>query len=297
MPLSRRKLPLNALRAFEATGRHCHMRQAAEELGVTHAAISRQIRLLEESLGTRLFDRAHNRLSLTSAGQRLLTAVSDSFDRIAETTLYLDPETMSGPLVWASTPSATTTWLIDIIGTFQRKYPEVESRLVMIEPNAREIPRDVDVAICYGEPGQAHLQTEEIYREQFFPACSPELLHRDKPIQRPEDLALYPFISDRLDRWPRWYQSLNLPMPKPASHFRVVHAYQAIDAAKKGLGVVMADRLETAQEISQGNLIRLFRHTMPAEQAIYLAYPQPPKLTLRTRLFIDWLKESLAELV
>ena len=105
MPMSRRNLPLNALRGFEVAARHCHLREAALELGVTHGAVSRQIRLLEETLGVELFDRSHNRLTLTSAGRRLMAAVGDAFDQITESTLSLDPESMAGTLVVAATPS------------------------------------------------------------------------------------------------------------------------------------------------------------------------------------------------
>ncbi|KKL56418.1 hypothetical protein LCGC14_2245580, partial [marine sediment metagenome] len=113
------------MRAFEAAAKHCHMRKAADELGVTHGAISRQVKQLEQRLGTELFDRSNNRLALTSAGIRLLQVVAEALDSITEATVCLDPESMAGSLVIASTPSISVGWLLRVIGEFSRQYPEV----------------------------------------------------------------------------------------------------------------------------------------------------------------------------
>jgi LysR family glycine cleavage system transcriptional activator len=128
------------------------MRQAAQELGVTHGAVSRQVKQLEEVLGVDLFNRSHNRLNLTAAGRRLMSTVGDALDRITESTLYLDPESVAGSLVVGATPSIITGWLLGLIRRFNERYPEIELRVVNLDPQASDLPAEISVAICFGEP-------------------------------------------------------------------------------------------------------------------------------------------------
>ena len=130
-----RPMPLNTLRAFEAVGRHSHVRKAAEELHLTHAALSRQVRILEQQLGTPLFTRANNRMQLTSAGRRFLTVVQKALDTLESGVLHLNPESLSGELVVAVTPTISVNWLPGVIKGFASRYPEVELRFVTIEPH------------------------------------------------------------------------------------------------------------------------------------------------------------------
>ena len=134
MDISRRNLPLNALRSFEVAARHCHLRRAAEELGVTHGAVSRQIRQLEAQLDTCLFDRSNNRLTLTQEGRRLALAVGEALDRLTEGALSVDPGSLPGELVVAAPPSISACWLLAMIGDFNRSYPEIAIRLDNINP-------------------------------------------------------------------------------------------------------------------------------------------------------------------
>ena len=111
MEISRRNLPLNALRAFEVAARHCHLRRAAEELGVTHGAVSRQIRQLEEQLGVALFDRSGNRLQLTQEGSRLARAVGEALDTLTEGALSVNPESLPGELVATLPVANNLPWI------------------------------------------------------------------------------------------------------------------------------------------------------------------------------------------
>ena len=182
MILSRRNLPLNAMRAFEVAARHCHLRRAAEELGVTHGELSRQVKQLEETLGVALFDRSHNRLAINLGGRALLAGVVEGLDKIAESMLYLDPESMSGSLVVASTPAISAGWLVSVRGAFSRNYPEIELRLLNIAPEQRELPSEIDIAICYGSPKAGQRDIIELFRERYSPVCSPALLRAEQPI-------------------------------------------------------------------------------------------------------------------
>lgn len=295
MPVSRRKLPLNALRAFEATARHCHLRRAADELGVTHGAVSRQVRQLEEQLGAQLFDRSHNRLTLTPAGRRLMVSVGDAFDRIAESTLYLDPDSMAGQLVIATTPSIAVGWLFAMIRGFSLKYPEIELRLINIEPRQRQLPPEVNVAICFGEPESSQHVTQELFRERYFPVCSPGLLRDGEPINQVADVLRYPLIHDQHGRWQRWLANLGLQASAAPNNIYLPDAFQVISATREGCGIGLADRIEVARDLRSGNLLALLEETVEAQQSHYLVTEQPQRMSVRARLFAEHIRRELAE--
>ena len=293
MPVSRRNLPLNALRAFEATARHCHLRRAADELGVTHGAVSRQVRLLESRLGVELFDRSHNRLSLTAAGRRLMLVVGEALDRITESTLYLDPESMAGSLLVAATPSISIGWLLAMIREFSQRYPEIELRLINIEPQQRELPPEVNVAICFGEPDSSVRVVRELFRERYFPVCSPGLLRDNAPINRASDLLSYPLIHDQHGRWQRWLANHSLQAVDAQNNLYLQDSFQVISATREGCGIGLADRIEIARDLRSGNLIALRDDTVEARQSHYLVTDLPHRMTVRARLFAEHIVREL----
>ena len=293
MPASRRGLPLNALRAFEVAARHCHLRRAAEELGVTHGAVSRQVRQLEDNLGVALFERAHNRMTLTTAGRRLWGVVSDALDRITEGTLYLDPESMAGSLVVAATPSITTGWLFAAIRDFSDRYPEIEIRVVNIEPEQRELPPEANVAVCFGEPEGAHWVVRELFRERQFPVCSPGLLRADQPVNTAADLLQYPLIHDRHGRWQRWLADHGLEAGDAHSQLYVRESFQMLQAARERCGVGLADSIEVANDLRTGRLVALSEDAVEARQSHYLVTEPARRITARGRLFAEHLLREL----
>ena len=293
MALSRRNLPLNALRAFEVAARHCHLREAAQELGVTHGAVSRQVRQLEEVLGVALFDRGHNRLTLTSAGRRLMQTVGDAFDRISESTGYLDPESMAGSLVVAATPSISSGWLLSVLRQFTVTYPEIELHLTSIEPQQRDLPADVEVAICFGEPDAPQRAVRELLRERYFPVCSPALLRAGETVGQARDLLSYPLIHDRHNRWQRWLALHSLDVAAARQNLYLEDAFLALNAVREGCGIGLADRIEVYRELRSGSLVALSDDTVEARHSHYLVTDQDQRMSARARLFADHLLRLL----
>jgi LysR family glycine cleavage system transcriptional activator len=291
--LNRRNLPLNALRCFEAAARHCHLRQAARELGITHGAVSRQVRILEKALGSELFERTHKRMQLTAGGQRLLHVVRDALDRVTEAALYLDPQSMAGNFTIATTPSISVYWLIRVMGEFSRSYPEIELRMVNIEPRLRVLPTDVDVAICFGAPDAPRHQVRELYRESFFPVASPRLLAGARPIDRPRDLLAFPLIHDRHGQWPRWFEAQGLAGVRGSRNLFVQEAFQAVIAAREGFGIAITDRIEVAADLRDGTLVRLSDGVVDGPHPIVMVSNAEDRLSLRARVFIDHLLKAL----
>jgi LysR family glycine cleavage system transcriptional activator len=281
------------MRAFEVAARHCHIRKAAEELGVTHGAVSRQVKQLENSLGIELFDRRHNRLALTSAGVRLQSVIEESLDRLAEAAVHLDPLSLQGSLIIASTPSITMGWLLRVIGEFSTKYPEIELSLVNVDPQQRDLKADIDVAICYGKPEAGQRQVQELFRERYFPVCSPALLSPERPIEKAKDLQTYPLLHDRHGHWQRWLASFQLEQKKSAQRLYFQDTFQVISAVREGIGIGLADRIEVNADLRNGNLIALFNDGVLAEQSHYLVTDRKERITARASLFVDHLERSL----
>ena len=293
MLLTRRNLPLNALRAFEAAGKHRHMRRAADELGVTHGAISQQIKILEQTLQVKLLKRENNRLSLTTAGERLLKSVQEGFDRITEGALYLDPDSMSGEIIIAVTPSISMNWLLGTIGEFCQRYPEVEPRLLTIEPHQRKLPTEFDIALCLGQPETPLRQVTELYQEHYFPVCRPGLIKTDQPINKPVDLLQYPLLYERFNHWQHWFKLQGISNPKANGNIHLDYGFQSIEAARRGLGITLADQIEVAQDLQDGRLIKLLNEVLPVNESIYLVTDIETNQPLRVKLFVEELIQGI----
>lgn len=294
-----RNLSLTALRTFHAVGRHCHMRRAAEELHVSHPALSRQVRELEARLGTPLFARTGNRLELTAVGRRLHRVVDNAFAQLEKGLLYLDPDSLSGEVVIAATATISMSWMLRILREVRERYPEIRIHLTTIEPKVRRLDSGLDIAICLGEPEAPDRQVTALYEEHYLPVCSPELLQSRK-ITRPQELLGLPLLHDNLHQWPTWFTSQRVDYVPGQAEMNFDYAYQAIEAARLGMGVALADRLEVSEDIKGGRLLSVIERSFTIGQSLYLVCDQGPNLNARTRLVLglifEWLRTRGAPL-
>jgi len=292
--LDRRTMPLSALRAFESTGKHLHMGRAGEELGVTHGAISHQIRALEEHLGIKLFDRANNRLKLTDSGQRLLRAVREGFDTIMDGALHLDPDNLTGNLVVGCTQTAGAGWAAKHICDFHALYPQIEIHTMEIKPQQKDIPREIDIAICYGKPNTTGRRLEELTSPPIFPVCSPRLLHGEKTVSQPQHLTRFPLLHDSQNSWQRWFTALNVPMPNHIKQLYFFSTNLSLSAARHGYGIALCNRFEVQEDLREGRLVKLLTRTIPESRSYYLLSDTEEKQSLRAQLFEEWIIEALS---
>jgi LysR family glycine cleavage system transcriptional activator len=294
--LNRRTLPLSALRAFESAGHHLHLGRAGDALGVTHGAISHQVRALEQQLKVKLFVRANNRLKLTSAGERLLGAVREGFDSIVEGALHLDPDNLTGTLIIACTESTGASWAVRHIGEFQLQYPQISIHVVVLQPRQKDIPREVDVAICYGKPEAGGRQLEELVSPPVYPVCSPKTLHGLPAITRPEQLARLTLLHDNQNSWSDWFSAMHVAIPE---NLRQIHFHStnlSLTAARLGYGVALCNTFEIQEDLRQGRLVRLMKKGVPESHNYYLLTNQPERRSLRAQLFEDWIKMQTTEI-
>jgi len=288
--LDRRTLPLSALRAFECAGRHLHLGRAGSELGVTHGAISHQVRALEKHLGIKLFSRANNRLKLTSAGEQLLISVRDGFDRIVDGALHLNPDSMAGELTIGCTQTSGSSWAVKHIMQFQANYPQMEIRVLEVDPLQQEIPRDIDIAICYGRPDVGDRRLEDLISLSVFPICAPTLLFGQATIETPADLAQLPLLHDNQNSWTKWFSEMNVDIATVSQQTHFFSTVLSLTAARKGFGVALCNPLEVQDDLREGSLVRLLEHAIPESQNYYLLCDPVETQSRRAQLFEEWIQ-------
>ncbi|PCK83210.1 LysR family transcriptional regulator [Rhizobium sophoriradicis] len=253
---SRRALPpLNALRAFEASGRRLNFRAAAEELGVTQGAIAQQVRALEDQLGLRLFQRQPRGLALTSQGAAYLSDVTRAFDMLGEATgrLFARPETVTISV----TPTVAAKLLIPRLAEFYSALPDVDLRTVATEALA-DFDRDqVDIAVrLTGQAFPAALEARLLFRQELVPVASPHLVKGlTLPLSR-EELCKLPLLHDSHDRW-GMFLAIREKLPSAAFN----HTTLALDAALAGQGVVLACRAFVMADLEAGRLVQVTEET------------------------------------
>ena len=207
--MGRRLPPLNAIRAFEAAARHLSFTRAAEELNVTQAAISHQIKGLEDVLGIPLFRRLNRALMLTEAGQTYLPPLREALDQIADATARLKTADSGGALTISTLASFAAKWLVPRLPRFQERHPEID---VLISTTAQMVDfaqQDVDAAIRFGRGGWEGVRADRLLTEDIFPVCAPSLLEGSKPLLKPDDLSGFTLLHDDfLYGWTMWLQAV-----------------------------------------------------------------------------------------
>ena len=199
------RLPsLNGLRAFEAAARHLSFTRAASELNVTQTAISHQIQRLEDQLGIALFVRRNRALLLTREAQSYLPAVRTAFEDLRRATARLRRPDRDGLLTVSTTASLAAKWLVTRVAAFQDAHPGIEVRITTSAHLVDFEREEVDIAVRYGRGNWPGLRANWLMAEDIFPVCSPSLLKGDKPLRRPEDLA----VEENHVSWAHMYRMM-----------------------------------------------------------------------------------------
>lgn len=286
--------PLNALRSFEAAARHMSFTKAAEELFVTQAAVSHQIKTLEEWLGLKLFRRLNRRLLLTDEGQAYMGPIRDALSSIVAATDSLKQSESEGLLTVSVMTSFAATWLLPRIPEFGKQYPEIDIR-VDVRDGLTDFGRDgVDVALRYGSGNYPDQSCDWFLAEEAFPVCSPRLTEGgDHPLREPEDLQHHVLIHDFTeDLWDRWLELAGVPGLKTRHGPSVNLLNLAIDSAIAGEGVALGRRAIVAGALADGRLVQPFDTVMPSENAYYFVCPKESADRPKIVAFRNWILEQ-----
>ncbi|MBU1281824.1 MAG: LysR family transcriptional regulator [Gammaproteobacteria bacterium] len=287
--------PLNALRAFEAAARLNSISQAADELHVTHGAVSRQVRLLEEHLGVALFSKEGRGLKLTDAGIRLRDVSAEMFGRLRSTCAELQQGQADAPFVLACPGSLLARWFIPRLDRLNRELPELRLQLSASEGELDPRRSGVDATLWFAEPPwPADMQVFELAAECIGPVLSPRYAHFAALHQAPAAALLgEPLLhtSSRPQAWPSWAASnaLDATTLKLGQGFE--HLYYLLEAAAAGLGVAIAPQQLVADDLAAGRLVAPWGFV---ETSARLALWVPARrLDKRAQLLADWLRNEL----
>ena len=290
--------PLNALRAFEAAARHLSFTRAAEELAVTQAAISHQVKALEEWLGVDLFIRRNRKLFLTEAGQAYLPPLTNAFNELDDATHRTTRVDSSGVLTVSVLPSFAAKWLVPRIGKFRERHPDID---ILISPSEDLVQFDrdgVDVGVRHGSGGWPGLHSERFLTEELFPVCSPTLLDGPHPLRSPDQLRHHTLLHDDdphgLLDWNEWLRTIGVEGVDATRGPRFRDASHLIQSAIEGQGVALGRTALVAADLADGRLVRLFEISLPADHAYYVVMPEAWVDRPKVRAFKDWLLETAA---
>ncbi|MDB5365162.1 MAG: LysR family transcriptional regulator [Rhodospirillales bacterium] len=288
--------PLNTFRVFEAAARHLSFTQAAAELGMTQAAVSYQIKLLEDRLGTSLFRRLTRQLALTDAGQKLSPVVTETFQRL-RTAISDLTEGAEGVLSISSINTFATNWLVPRLGRFQVAQPKIAVRLEA-SPRLVDFAReDFDVGIRGGAGRWPGLVAVPLMTVELSPMVAPSLLAKVGGVTRPRDLLQLPLLAPDEENWERWFDAAGEPVqlqPQgPFSTFETQHMLG--QAAMSGQGVALLTLGMFGDELDQGRLVQPFATSVRLEQSYFLVYPETRANTPKIRAFEDWILTELMQ--
>jgi LysR family glycine cleavage system transcriptional activator len=294
---ARSRLPLNALRVFDAAARLGSFTAAAEALSITPGAVSRQIKALEAELGVRLFDRFNRAVALTETGERLAEGVAEGLDTLEAAVERARPRT-DAPLVISVLHSMAVKWLVPRLHRFQERYPGIEV-LVSASDRTVDLGREaVDVAIRYGHGPFPGLDAQRLIRNVMFPVCSPTLLQREPPPWSADHFARIQFLHDdnvREDEpnWSSWLAQVGIAGVDVRRGARFSNTYLAMEAAMSGRGVALTNACWVIDDLACGRLARPFGEAVMATDYAYFAVCLPERAgDPRIRRFRAWLAEQ-----
>jgi len=295
--VTRRLPPLNAVRAFEAAGRHGSFLLAARELRVTAGAISHQVKQLEAFLGVRLFHRLQRGIVLTDAGSNYLAGSRDAFDRLATATEQLAVGNRTRTLRISALPAFAEKWLVPRLQQFQEQHPDIDVRLAADAEVVDFVTRDYDIGLRYTDGRHPGLRIDLLLEEEIFPVCSPALLEGPRPIRKPEDLSSQTLLYDVhwQDDWRLWLAAVGLADLRPRQESRFTLYSMALQAAIRGGGVLIGHSAMIAEDLAAGRLVAPFAGRVPAPHAYYMAYPKWAESRQAVQSFRTWLAGAVAQ--
>ncbi|CDL79034.1 MULTISPECIES: transcriptional regulator GcvA [Xenorhabdus] len=270
--MSKRLPPLNALRVFDAAARHLSFTKAAEELFVTQAAVSHQMKSLEDFLGLKLFRRRNRSLLLTEDGQSYYLDIKEIFTAINEATRKLQARSAKGALTVSLSPSFAIQWLVPRLSGFNQSFPGIDVRIQAVDREEDKLADDVDVAIFYGRGNWPGLRTDRLYPEYLLPVCSPSLLMGERPLKTPADLANHTLLHDSSRRdWQAYVRQLDIQQLINVQQGPIFsHSAMVIQAAVHGQGIALANNVMAQNEIDAGRLVCPFNDVLVSKNAFYL---------------------------
>jgi LysR family transcriptional regulator, glycine cleavage system transcriptional activator len=305
--------PLTALRAFESVGRLLSFRKAAAELHVSPAAISHQIKLLEDQLGIQLFRRLPRTIELTDAGRAFLPKLSEGFNCLAQAVRTVRAHQKTGKLTISVPPLFGAKWLMPRLHRFVKAHPEIDVRVsasMRQVDTGRQNPAyavaaenerldDADINIRFGSGDYSNYRVNKLLDISFTPLCSPHVMEGQRPLRKPADLRYHLLLHDDVhtisEGWSTWAQWLEVAgvkgiEPERGPHFS--HPTMGLDAAIDGDGVVLGARELATFDIAAKRLVAPFDISIEAGSAYYVLSSESQADDPKVAAFRNWLLQE-----
>jgi len=292
----RRLPPLNSLKSFEAAGRRLSFTRAAQELNVTQAAVSHQIKVIEEYLGVTLFVRTPRKLVLTEQGKTLLPDVIEAFDKVSNAIGAIKQEPSSKMISVRLAPSFAAKWLSPRLKYFWLQYPEIDLCLYHAHPAVDFDREEIDIAVTYGKGDWPGLVVDQILSLDFFPVCTPAFMSNDKPLSDIDNLRYYSLLHDaNYECWADWLKLANIDEINASKGTIIDDTNVLIQAAVDGQGVALGSTTFVQDLLDSGKLIKPFDITLVNEFAYYIVCPETHLKNPSVQAFKNWLLELTDE--
>jgi LysR family glycine cleavage system transcriptional activator len=290
----RRLPPLNWLRAFDSAARHMSFTEAAEELGVTQAAVSQQVRQLEDWLGTQLFKRLPRSLALTDAGIAYLPTVRDSFDHLHIGTEQIFGRLERRPVTLRATATIAALWLAPRVVAFRARHPDITVRVTTLYAPVDFGQDGVDIELRYGTGGWPGVRSYKLADECYFPVASPAYLAAAPRPAASGDLMGHRLIHVLGERegWGAYFRHHNQADSPISEGTQCDSQIVALEACIAGGGIMLATSPQVDAVLASGRLVALFNERIPARHAHHLVLPQSGDLSREVATVRDWLLES-----
>jgi len=291
--------PLKAVWYFESASRHLNFSKAADELNVTHSAISHQIRALEEWVGQPLFERGARGLRLTESGQQFMPPVRAAFQQLVQAGQAVRLTAHGGPLTVSVLPSLAAKWLVPRLCDFRSHHADIDVRISATAQLESVGRGDIDIGIRYGCGTWPDLESELLLHDDLFPICSPSLLDGPKALREPRDIANFPLLSDsdwrpaEYEFWHQWFELAEISELglKPDMTFNATNLM--IDAVIAGLGVGLGNTMLAGADLAAGRLVKPFELSLKLETGYFLVYWPGALKRPKIKAFRDWMVDQV----
>lgn len=289
--------PLYGLRAFESASRTLSFTRTADELNVTPAAVSHQIKTLESRLGIQLFERQNNKLALTAKGQAYVPSVRDALDMILTATDHICTQSDTDTLRLSVLPIFATRWLIPRLGGIRAEHPdlnvEISTCYRLVDFNAE----DIDAGVRYGNGQWPGMAAHYLFGEEVVPMCHPSLLQGAAPLATPADLGRFALLHSARTReyWRLWLTATGVDNVNPYAGFSFGNCLLTMEAARAGLGVAMVNRAYLDDRVVNGSLVAPFDMSLSRNMGCYFVYPKASAGSDKIKRFRDWLMAACAD--
>jgi LysR family glycine cleavage system transcriptional activator len=289
--MNSRALPLENLRFFEAASRHLNFTRAAEELFVTHGAVSQRMKALEEHIGRALFERSGRTMRLTKPGQELRARISAALNEIDRAVEHARGGDTDRILTVSVLPAFATRWLIPRLSRFNSLHPEIGIN-IRASQSLIDFERDgVDMAIRFGNGSWPGLLSEKLLEDELFPVYAPKLKAAAR-LTDPRRLPDLPLLHDERQPWSIWFNSLGIDIVPPVSGPVYSDANLLMEAALAGHGVALARTSFAAPDLETGRLVRLFSHSAKTRFSHYVVYPVRSEGRDKIAKFKKWILDE-----